>query len=183
MPGQLDHKQVRWDRAARLANDVLEECRVQLMLKFRFLDLALWRMPLEGVAIEGRYPISTDAKSVYFEPYGTLIQFDKSFDEVVRDYLHLTLHCIFRHPFDKNHDRHEAWWLACDVVVESVAMDMCGDRCPSEDDAARRFALAELEMLTGGKMMPGNLYMLFERAMTAPVTWSSPSARMTVWER
>ena len=35
----------------RLGADIIDECRTQLMLKFRFLDLALWRMGLEPVRV------------------------------------------------------------------------------------------------------------------------------------
>lgn len=39
-----DAKLARRAREDELARDILDECRVQLMLKFRFLDMALWRM-------------------------------------------------------------------------------------------------------------------------------------------
>ncbi len=163
----VDEKQARWDRAAKVALDIVDECRVQLMLKFRFLDLALWRMPAETVHVQGRYWLATDAQKIYFEPYSALARFEQGFDEAVRDYLHLVMHCIFRHPFDETHARHDAWWLACDVVAESVAMEMCAGRFPSEDDRARKNALSELKLLCG-QLTPGKLYTLFERALTAP---------------
>ena len=57
---ELDQRQQRWDRAAQLALDIIDESRVQLMLKFRFLDLALWRMPAEAIHVTGRYALATD---------------------------------------------------------------------------------------------------------------------------
>ena len=150
-----------------MALEIVDESRVQLMLKFRFLDLALWRMPAEPVHVQGRYWLATDAQKIYFEPYSALMRFEQGFDEAVRDYLHLVMHCIFRHPFDETHARHDAWWLACDVVAESVAMEMCAGRFPSADDKARKQALSELRLLCG-QLTPGKLYMLFERALTAP---------------
>jgi hypothetical protein len=50
----VDQKQVRQERARKLALDVIDECRVQLMLKFRFLDLALWRMESEATSVQAR---------------------------------------------------------------------------------------------------------------------------------
>ena len=41
-----DEKLKRRLEEDRLGADIIDECRVQLMLKFRFLDLALWRMSL-----------------------------------------------------------------------------------------------------------------------------------------
>ena len=154
-------------RAEKLARDVLDECRVQLMLKFRFLDLALWRMGSESTTAQGRYALATDGRKVFFEPIMVLGRFDADFNEIVRDYLHLVMHCIFRHPFDKLHDRHEAWWLACDVIAESVAMEMCGGRFESALDKERRGAISELRLMCGA-LTPGKLYGLFLKVLTAP---------------
>ncbi len=44
MAEMMDEKLRRRAEEDALAVDVIEECRVQLMLKFRFLDRALWRM-------------------------------------------------------------------------------------------------------------------------------------------
>ena len=164
---ELDQRQERWKRAERIALDIIEECRVQLMLKFRFLDLALWRMPTESITTVGRYALATDGKKTYFEPYSVLNRFEGSFDELVRDNLHLIMHCIFRHPFDETHDHHEAWWLACDIVAESASMELCAGRFESELDRDRRTALSELR-LRCPKLTPGGLYRLFVDALKGP---------------
>ena len=150
-----------------MAAEVIGESRIQLMLKFRFLDLALWRMEAQPVAVQGRYALATDGRELFFEPYTVTARFEESFDEVVRDYLHLVMHCIFRHPFDEGHKRHEAWWLACDVVAESTCLEMCGSRFPSDLDSDRRAALSELRLMCG-QLTPPRLYALFERSLTAP---------------
>ncbi len=167
MAFRIDEKEARWERAVKLADEVIDECRVQLMLKFRFLDMALWRMKAEPSSVQGRYAMATDGKEVYFEPYSVLARFDESFNDMVRDYLHLVMHCIFRHPYDENHGEHRAWWLACDVVAESVAMEMCGGRFDCEGDKARKAALSELRLLCG-TVLPGKLYALFDNVYKAP---------------
>ena len=141
----------------RLAEDIIEECRVQLMLKFRFLDRALWRMGLVPVRSGLDYPLATDGHTIYYDPQRVISRFRESFDESIRDYLHLVMHCIFRHPFDTDHKIQEAWWLTCDMIVESVAMDLCGSRFPSEDDAARQSAL-DTVALEAGSLLPNKIY-------------------------
>ncbi len=163
----LDWQQMRRQQADRLAGDIIDEARVQLMLKFRFLDLALWRMEVEPYPVRSGYALATDGRKLYCDSELLLGRFDESFDEVVRDCLHLVMHCLFRHPFDETHDREDAWWLACNVMAESAAMELCGSRFASADDAARRQALSELRLLCGA-LTPGNLYRLFHKALTAP---------------
>ena len=162
-----DQKQMRWERAEKVARDVIDEARVQLMLKFRFLDLALWRMDSEALTASGRYALATDGNKVYFEPYALAARFEESFGEFVRDYLHLVMHCIFRHPFAEKRKYREAWWLSCDIVVESACIDMCSSRFASGLDAERRAALSEIRLMCPN-LTPNALYALFERSLSAP---------------
>lgn len=151
----------------RLAEDIVEECRVQLMLKFRFLDRALWRMGVEPVRSGLAYPLATDGSVVYCDPQRVIARLRHSFDEAVRDYLHLVMHCVFRHPYDTSRNVPEAQSLACDMMVESVVMDLCGDRFPSEDDAARRSVIDEVALHAGG-FVPGKVYEFLKRLVQTP---------------
>ena len=92
MAEAMDEKLRRRRAEEHLAADILEECRVQLMLKFRFLDLALWRMQMEPVGASGAYPIATNGHVVAFEAPRVVARFNGSFDEVIRDHLHMVLH-------------------------------------------------------------------------------------------
>lgn len=170
MPDSLGVGDVKMQRRLQedaLGKDIIDECRTQLMMKFRFLDLALWRMDLEPMRVGARYPLATDAKRVLFDPPREIARFGESFEETVRDYLHLVMHCIFRHPFDKNHGNAEAWSLTCDILVESAVMDMCGGRFESEDDAARREAIDRIRMLVG-KLLPNKVYTIVKGLVQTP---------------
>ena len=156
------------EHAMRLASEVIEDCRVQLMLKFRFLDLALWQMPLEPIWGEARYPLATDAVNMYCEPFGELSRYMEAPDEAVRDLLHLVMHCIYSHPFDRSHPKTELWWLACDVMAETSCMDICGSRFESPGDGERREVMQHLATELGN-VTPGRLYKLFEEAWEGPV--------------
>lgn len=170
MPAPHEATDVKMQRRLQedaLGKDIIDECRTQLMMKFRFLDLALWRMDLEPMRVNARYPLATDAKRVLYDPPREIARFGESFEETVRDYLHLVMHCIFRHPFDKNHSNAEAWSLTCDILVESAVMDMCGGRFESEDDAARRELIDRIRMLTG-KLLPNKVYTVVKGLVQTP---------------
>lgn len=156
-----DSKMERRLQEDRLGADIIDECRTQLMLKFRFLDLALWRMGLEPVRVGSHYPLATDGASTMYDPPRVIARFQESFDESVRDYLHMIMHCVFRHPFEKNKKNKDAWNLTCDIIAESTAMDLCGDRFKSEHDLERRMAISKIKMTTGG-LTHGKIYNLIE---------------------
>lgn len=151
----------------RLGADIIEECRVQLMLKFRFLDLALWRMSLSSMRVDARYPLATDGGKVYYDSLRVIGRFQESFEESVRDYLHLIMHCVFRHPFNEEHGNREAWSLTCDIIAENASMDICGPRFESADDKARRQALSEIRLITGS-LLPHKVYQLVKGLIQTP---------------
>lgn len=166
-PERQDAKLRHREHEDRLGEDIVDECRVQLMLRFRFLDRALWRMDLRPLRVGARYPLATDARQVFYDPPRVIARFRESFEESVRDCLHLIMHCIFRHPHNQEHDNREAWGLACDIVVESAAMDLCGDRFASADDPARRQALSEMRMIVG-RLLPNKVYSLIDQMASMP---------------
>lgn len=156
-----DVKMQRRLQEDRLGADIIDECRTQLMLKFRFLDLALWRMDLVPVRVGSHYPLATDGKSTMYDPPRVIARFQESFDESIRDYLHMIIHCVFRQPFEKNKKHKEAWNLTCDIIAESTAMDLCGTRFKSDQDLERMMAISKIKMAAGG-LTPGKVYNLVE---------------------
>ncbi|MDO4182042.1 MAG: VWA-like domain-containing protein [Coriobacteriia bacterium] len=163
----VDQKQLRRKFEEQIARDIIDECRVQLMLKFRFLDLALWKMDLEPLYNSPRQPAGTDAEKFYFDAARVNARFTESFDELVRDHLHTVLHCVFRHPFDELHRKEDVWWLVCDIIVESAAIEMCGGRFPSPDDDRRKQLIFDLKM-AAGSLTPSHLYSLLDQAIHSP---------------
>ena len=131
------------DQTAQLAVDVVDQARISLMTALRFMDIALWRMPLASKRLTR--PMATDGYLVYLDTVAVVSTYLKSPDEVVRDYLHAVLHCVFRHPFDERHPHRALWDLASDIAVESCALELVGLRFPSANDAQRRRALATLQ--------------------------------------
>lgn len=73
--------------------------------------------------MRGAVSATTDARRVAFDPPRVIARFEEGFDELIRDYLHMVMHCIFRHPFDKDHRNRQAWNLTCDIIAESVALE------------------------------------------------------------
>ncbi len=145
----------------QIAAEVLRECRNALMTKLRFLDVALWQ--LEPAPAKVGAVLATDGAALRYEPLLLALRFRGNPNEAVRDYLQVVLHCLFRQPFDEKHDDGRAWSLASDVVAESLAMELCGERFPSEGDEARAQELERLKKRCGS-LSPTKLYRAFSEA-------------------
>lgn len=72
----------------------------------------------------GESSMLTDGYFLLYNPKHVLSNFKHQKETVVRDYLHIVLHCIYRHMFvDPSLDR-PLWDLACDIAVENVVTDL-----------------------------------------------------------
>ena len=122
----------------------LEESRVRLMMAFRFLDRALWKMPSEPGSCSS-WQLATDGVTLRFDPAVLTGAFRANPNSVARAYLHTLLHCIFRHPLHTVRSEPDAWKLACDICVEAIAVELCEHRFALEDDRNIARVAAELE--------------------------------------
>ncbi len=118
--------------ADQLACAIVDEARVSLGMAFRYLDAALWRMPTAPRRLAA--PLATDGARLYVDAVRTIVRFRANPDEVARDVLHAVLHCILRHPFAPQRAQADVWARACDIAVESMALDLCAGRFPCEGD-------------------------------------------------
>ena len=112
MADQVD----RFQQADDLARDILRLTRNTLLVNLRFLDLALSQFQLSS------YPgtLATDGEHLFYDTYYVLSSYKSERGKNVRDYLHIVLHCVFRHLFAGGDLDRRCWDLACDIAVESA---------------------------------------------------------------
>lgn len=130
-----------YNRAVRLAQEVLDLSRNALLMHLRFLDGALNRL---RTAVHAEIVFATDGQTLYFEPLHLLETYRRDPEAVTRNYLHVLLHCLFRHPF--LHERLERqWWdLACDIAVEAAIMELDLDVAASQRQFRQKAVIGEL---------------------------------------
>lgn len=105
------------EQVSMLAREVLTLSRNQLLVNLRFLDAALSRLePLELPAVT----YATDGRFLAYGPMHVLKDYRSDRTLPVRDYLHILLHCVYRHMFVHTLVDHAIWDLACDIAVENT---------------------------------------------------------------
>ena len=209
MDGRMDMPFEQKDQFEKLALRALEASRTRLMMTYRFLDRALWRMPLvssdaaedgasgkgfgilheggrieryEGIppmgSVEQRtYALATNGAELRFDPMNVLTDYRVDSNRVLRAFLHSVLHCILRHPFHTVRVEPELWGLACDICVESMAVQLCDGRFTQpEDEQVMR--LAQLLEDDGVAAVPGRVYRALLQAQAHPDErpWLTPFA-------
>ena len=105
------------EKRNKLAADVLRLSRNTLLVNLRFLDAALNRLeplPVEGISL------ATDGEVLAYDPTHILRTYKEERESVVRAYLHMVFHSVFRHMFVHTLVDHPIWDLSCDIAVEYV---------------------------------------------------------------
>ena len=109
------------EKLNKLAKDVLILSRNTLLVNLRFLDTALSQF--EFFPIE-ESTLLTDGKHILYNPRHILENYKTAKEIPVRDYLHMVMHCVFRHMYmDPNLNR-PYWDLACDIAVENMITEL-----------------------------------------------------------
>jgi predicted metal-dependent peptidase len=104
-------------------NRILNSVRAELYLSMRFMGAALgslgFRMDLSTRTV------GTDAVWIRFNPMYLLQTYLERPEALNRTYMHMLMHCLFRHMFAaKEHEDAELWDLCCDIAAESVVDSM-----------------------------------------------------------
>lgn len=110
-----------------ICKEILSDCRNELYLNMRFLDVALHSLAPEPSMELGR--TATDGHILRYNLEFLMEQYRLSSTAVNRCYLHSILHCLMGHVWNQRgaEDR-QLWDLACDIAVESI-IDSLPYRC------------------------------------------------------
>ena len=109
------------EKLNKLAKDVLILSRNTLLVNLRFLDAALSQFdffPIEESSL------LTDGKHILYNPRHILENYRIAKEIPVRDYLHMVMHCVFRHMYMDPSLNRPYWDLACDIAVENVITEL-----------------------------------------------------------
>ena len=120
------------ERLEQIGREILGICRDELYFSMRFLDVAL--SSFVYVMDAGVSPFGTDGYHMYFHPreLGGIYRQNRILAN--RGYLHMVLHCIFRHiwkagvslkPDGGESGKEKRYWnLSCDIAAEHI-IDGC----------------------------------------------------------
>ena len=146
--------QEKAEQRSRLAREVLSLSRNQLLVNLRFLDAALSRMePMELPELT----YATDGRTLAYDPRHILKCYKSERTVPVRDYLHIVLHCVYRHMFVHTLMDQTAWDLACDIAVEYTITGLGLRAAEAAREARQQTVYTRLEKEVG-KLTAEKLY-------------------------
>ena len=109
------------EKLGSIARDILTLSRNTLLVNLRFLDAALSQFELFPIE---ESTLLTDGKHILYNPKHVLESYKTAKEIPVRDYLHVVMHCVFRHMYMDPTLNRTYWDLACDIAVEHVITEL-----------------------------------------------------------
>lgn len=113
-----------------------------LMLNMRYMAKAISRLRL--TPYEGSY--RCDGSAISYDPSHLLSRYKQGERLPVHDYLHMLLHCVFRHWSTGGGIDRVSWNAACDIVTEAMIMRVAADFCGNDMAAEKSAAILELSL-------------------------------------
>ena len=109
------------EKANSVAREILVLSRNTLLVNLRFLDMALSRLELKPIQSS---TILTNGSYILYNPLYVLETYKNAKEIPVRNYLHMVMHCVFRHMYVEPSIDRAFWDVACDIAVENVIIDL-----------------------------------------------------------
>ena len=106
----------------KLSAEVLRLSRNTILINLRFMDAALTELALmPSLEMRG---IATDGTNLVYNPMDILRAYAGEKYLINRNYLHVLLHCLYRHNFVNELLDETVWDLACDITVENIINEL-----------------------------------------------------------
>lgn len=96
-------------------------CRNTLAVNLRFLDNAINMLPLKPSIITET--IATNGRYIFYDESYVLKSYKSGYN-LTRAYLHVILHCVFRHNIVGTLVDTLRWNLACDIAAENIINEL-----------------------------------------------------------
>lgn len=125
---EKERREAAMAEARKIALQILTLTRNSLFVSLRFMDVALCQFDyVSSEFADLPFSINTTATTgehMIYDPRYIIQQYMRDRKALSRDYLHIVLHCVFRHPFVSTKLNMECWNLACDIAVENTICEL-----------------------------------------------------------
>lgn len=132
-------------KAERIAGEALRASRDQIASAMRFMDPAVFA--LKGRVAESGF--RTDGTILYYDPADVIRRCRRGLSHLSHDYLHVLMHCIFRHISVKRDVNEANWNLAADIAAEDVILSFGMDTFLTDVASGRKEVLERFRKEVG----------------------------------
>lgn len=144
MERESGEREKQKQKISRIAGEILDSGKTQLLLNLRFLSPAVGRLTPEETEETG---FATDGKSLFYHPRKLLLEYRTEPSFALRIWLHPLMHCLFLHMFIQRTVDHGLWDLACDMAAEGLIASLHLEGLKDPEQRLREQELQKLRRL------------------------------------
>ena len=132
----------REQKKLEIAYEILMLSKNNLLVDLRFMDKALDQF----IYVPGSTDtVATDGSCFFYDPSYILAAYMEGKENIVRDNLHIVMHCVFRHMYGITGVNRRLWDLACDIAVEHIITNLDLSSAALKRDAEENYFFDELK--------------------------------------
>lgn len=133
----------------QVATEVLQTAKNRIVANMRFMDSAVFALRDVPEDVETSL-FCTDGSTLRYSPKHMIEISRKGLSEIVHNYLHVLLHCIFRHNRVGKKVDPRYWNIAADMAVEALIQSFDNPAFVSVLQEERRRALQKISGMASG---------------------------------
>ena len=129
------------EKKQRLAREIMSLSTAALLLNMRFFARAVNRLALTPTGDS----FACDGRRLIYDPDRVLARYKSGERLPLHDYMHVLMHCVFRHFSLGDRLERKYWDLSCDIAAEALIIKTSAAFCETDNIDKKREAIRDLE--------------------------------------
>lgn len=123
------------EKASELSKKIIEYSKSKVLINFKFFALALFHANL--LDTDMIKTAASNKNELLYNPNYIIQLYKEGIEEVNHLYLHMVIHLLFHHAYFSKGKDINLWNIACDIVAESIIIDLKSFVFSSKKDKER----------------------------------------------
>ncbi len=154
-----EHKDRELNKDVILAEKIIAAAQDKVVASMRFMDSAVFALKKE-IVLDKKCIFMVDGTTLYYSSDEIFARMKSGLSTFTHDYMHVLLHCIFKHYYVSEKVNRLYWGLASDISVEEMIESLGAPCLNTPESSERRDELKRIKAKRG-RLSVDRLYKSF----------------------
>lgn len=154
-----EHKDRELNKDVILAEKIIAAAQDKIVASMRFMDSAVFALKKE-IVLDKKCIFMVDGTTLYYSSDEIFARMKSGLSTFTHDYMHVLLHCIFKHYYVSEKVNRLYWDLASDIAVEEMIESLGAPCLNTPESSERRDELKRIKAKRG-RLSVDRLYKSF----------------------
>lgn len=154
-----EHKDRELNKDVILAEKIIAAAQDKIVASMRFMDSAVFALKKE-IVLDKKDIFMVDGTTLYYSSDKIFARMKSGLSTFTHDYMHVLLHCIFKHYYVSEKVNRLYWDLASDIAVEEM-IESLGAPCLNTPESSERRDEIKRIKAKRGRLSVDRLYKSF----------------------